>query len=234
MSEYKEAHSVSGLKGSPPGYVGYGKGGLLTEAVRKRPYTVVLLDEVEKAHPDVMELFYQVFDKGMLEDSEGRAIDFKNCVILLTSNVGSDLITRLCADPETAPALPGLAEAIRPELLKQAAFKPAFLGRLVIVPFRPIDDAAMRRIAVLKLDQIAGRVKENHGATLTYTPEVVDRIVARCTEVATGARNVDHLLTGTLLPILAQEFLARMADGEAVKVVEVGVDEVGGFRVEVS
>lgn len=232
MSEYQEAHTVSGLKGAPPGYVGYGQGGVLTEAVRRRPYAVVLLDEVEKAHPDVMELFYQVFDKGTLEDGEGRRIDFKHCVILLTSNVGSDLITRLCADPETAPVVEGLSEAIRPELV--AVFKPALLGRLVVVPYRPIDDSTMRRIVVLKLDQIARRVRANHRAAFTYDPAVVDRITARCTEVASGARNVDHLLTGTLLPALSQEVLQRMADGQPMASVHVTVDERGDFRPELS
>ena len=165
MSEYQEAHTVSSLKGSPPGYVGYGEGGVLTEAVRRRPYSVVLLDEVEKAHPDVMELFYQVFDKGMLEDGEGREIDFKNTVILLTSNAATDTMMKLCADPETAPEPEKLVEAIKPELNK--IFKPALLGRMVIVPFYPISDKVMRQIIKLQLGRIGSRLKENHGASFT-------------------------------------------------------------------
>ena len=229
MSEYQEAHSVSGLKGSPPGYVGYGEGGVLTEAVRRRPYSVVLLDEVEKAHPDVMELFYQVFDKGTLEDGEGRRVDFKHTVILLTSNVASDLIAGLTADPETAPDARGLAEAIAPEL--QKVFKPAFLGRLVVVPYRPIADAVMRRIVCLQLDRIGRRVRENHRVGFSYDDAVVDRIADRCTQVATGARNVDHLLTGTLLPALARTFLDLMAEGRAASSVRIDLDAQGDFRV---
>src|SRR5260221_564509 len=161
MSEYQEAHTVSSLKGSPPGYVGYGEGGVLTEAVRRKPYSVVLLDEVEKAHPDVMELFYQVFDKGMLEDGEGREIDFKNTVILLTSNAATDTMMKLCADPETAPEPEGLTEAIRPELIK--IFKPALLGRMVVVPYYPISDAVMKEIIRLQLGRARRRLKDIHG-----------------------------------------------------------------------
>ncbi|HEV2765568.1 MAG TPA: type VI secretion system ATPase TssH, partial [Pyrinomonadaceae bacterium] len=166
MSEYQEAHTVSSLKGSPPGYVGYGEGGVLTEAVRRKPYSVVLLDEVEKAHPDVMELFYQVFDKGQLEDGEGREIDFKNTVILLTSNTGTDVMMKLCADPDTRPEPEGLVEAVRPELLK--VFKPALLGRMVVVPYYPITDDVMRRIIRLQLGRIGARLRENHGAEFVY------------------------------------------------------------------
>ncbi|MEP7341355.1 MAG: type VI secretion system ATPase TssH, partial [Acidobacteriota bacterium] len=193
MSEYQEAHTVSSLKGSPPGYVGYGEGGVLTEAVRRKPYSVVLLDEVEKAHPDVMELFYQVFDKGRLEDGEGREIDFKNTVILLTSNVGLDLIHKLCADPDTRPEPDGLVEAIRPELLK--VFKPALIGRMSIVPYYPIGDEVMREIIKLQLRRIAQRLDENHGAEFSYDEAVVTEIANRCKEVQSGARNVDHILT---------------------------------------
>ena len=165
MSEYQEAHTVSSLKGSPPGYVGYGEGGVLTEAVRRKPYSVVLLDEVEKAHPDVMELFFQVFDKGVLEDGEGREIDFKNCIILLTSNVGTDTIMKLCADPETKRrARKDLVEAIKPELYK--AFKPALLGRMVTVPFYPISDEILRLIIRLQLGKIKKRIADNHGARI--------------------------------------------------------------------
>ncbi len=232
MSEYQEAHTVSSLKGSPPGYVGYGEGGVLTEAVRRKPYSVVLLDEVEKAHPDVMELFYQVFDKGMLEDGEGREIDFKNTVILLTSNTATDTMMKLCADPETAPEPEGLVEAIRPELIK--VFKPALLGRMVVVPYYPISDKVMREIIKLQLARIGARLAENHGARFSYEDPVVDEIANRCKEVESGARNVDHILTRTLLPDMSNEFLTRMATGEPIARVSVAVGEGGQFRYEIS
>ncbi len=227
MSEYQEAHTVSSLKGSPPGYVGYGEGGVLTEAVRRKPYSVVLLDEVEKAHPDVMELFYQVFDKGMLEDGEGREIDFKNTVILLTSNAATDVVMKLCADPDTCPEPEGLVEAIRPELIK--IFKPALLGRMVVVPYYPISDAVMREIIVLQLGRIQQRLQHNHAAKFTYDESVINEIASRCKEVESGARNVDHILTRTLLPEMSGEFLSRMSQGEAVGNVHVSVNE-GQFR----
>lgn len=232
MSEYQEAHTVSSLKGSPPGYVGYGEGGVLTEAVRRKPYSVVLLDEVEKAHPDVMELFYQVFDKGMLEDGEGREIDFKNTVILLTSNAGSDTLMKLCADPETRPDPEGLVAALRPQLIK--IFKPALLGRMVVVPYSPIADDVMREIIKLQLSRIKDRLAANHGAAFTYDEKVVDEIASRCKEVESGARNVDHILTRTLLPEMSGEFLARMAAGQQVSRAHVSVDAGGVFRYEVS
>jgi type VI secretion system protein VasG len=232
MSEYQEAHTVSGLKGSPPGYVGYGEGGVLTEAVRRKPYCVVLLDEMEKAHPDVMELFYQVFDKGVLEDAEGREIDFKNTVILMTSNVGTDTTMKLCADPETQPDAEGLIQALRPELLK--VFKPAFLGRLIAVPYYPIADDAMRQIIELQLGRIRTRLQENNRAQFSYDDTLVTAIANRCTEVESGARNVDHILTRTLLPEISREFLARMAAGEVITKVHVSVDGEGGFRYEIS
>lgn len=232
MSEYQEAHTVSSLKGSPPGYVGYGEGGVLTEAVRRKPYCVVLLDEVEKAHPDVMELFFQVFDKGTLEDGEGREIDFKNTVILLTSNVATDTIMKLCADPETLPSPEGLTEAIRPELIK--TFKPALLGRMVVVPYYPISDSVMRRIIQLQLGRIAKRLEENHGAEFSYDEAVVNEVSSRCKEVESGARNADHILTRSLLPEMSGEFLSRMASGETIKRVHVGVGEAGQFRYEFS
>jgi type VI secretion system protein VasG len=232
MSEYQEAHTVSGLKGSPPGYVGYGEGGVLTEAVRRRPYCVVLLDEIEKAHTDVMELFYQVFDKGVLEDAEGREIDFKNTIILMTSNVGTDTIMKLCADPETRPDQHGLAEALRPDLLK--VFKPAFLGRLIIVPYFPIGDDAMRRIIELQLGRIRARLQENNRAQFTYDEALVTEVARRCTEVESGARNVDHILTRTLLPEISKEFLARMAAGEPISKVHVSVDGAGAFQYAIS
>ena len=225
MSEYQEAHTVSGLKGSPPGYVGYGEGGVLTEAVRKKPYSVVLLDEVEKAHPDVMELFYQVFDKGVLEDGEGRRIDFKNTLIILTSNLGTDLIMKVCSDEETMPDAPGLTEMLRPELLKQ--FKPAFLGRLKVVPYFPITDKNMRFIVRLKLDRIAKRMLENRNVIFKYDEELIESIASRCTEVESGARNVDHILTNTLLPDMSKELLSRMARGEQIKEVDVSLGAEG-------
>jgi type VI secretion system protein VasG len=231
MSEYQEAHTVSSLKGSPPGYVGYGEGGVLTEAVRRKPYSVVLLDEVEKAHPDVMELFYQVFDKGMLEDGEGREIDFKNTVILLTSNAATDTMMKLCADPETAPEPEKLVEAIRPELIK--IFKPALLGRMVVVPYYPIGDKVMKEIIKLQLSRIGARLAENHGAKFSYDDAVVAEIAARCKEVESGARNVDHILTRTLLPEMSGEFLSRMATGAPVSRVHVSVGDGGAFRYDI-
>ncbi len=231
MSEYQEAHTVSSLKGSPPGYVGYGEGGVLTEAVRRKPYSVVLLDEVEKAHPDVMELFFQVFDKGALEDGEGREIDFKNTIILLTSNVGSDTIMKLSADPETQPEPEALAEAIRPELLK--AFPAALLGRMIVVAYYPIGGDVLHKIIRLQLDRIARRVRANHQAEFVYGEELVKTVAARCTESASGARNVDAILTRSLLPEISREFLSRMVRGETYRRVEVGVDGTGQFRYQV-
>lgn len=232
MSEYQEAHTVSSLKGSPPGYVGYGEGGVLTEAVRRKPYAVVLLDEVEKAHPDVMELFYQVFDKGMLEDGEGREIDFKNTVILLTSNTGTDTIMKLSADPDTRPEPEGLLESVRPELLK--VFKPALLGRMVVVPYYPITDEVMREIIKLQLGRVGRRLAENHGALFSYDDSVVNEIANRCKEVESGARNVDHILTRTLLPEMSGEFLSRMAAEEPVSRVHVSVGDGGQFEYQVT
>ena len=232
MSEYQEAHTVSSLKGSPPGYVGYGEGGVLTEAVRRKPYSVVLLDEVEKAHPDVMELFYQVFDKGMLEDGEGREIDFKNTVILLTSNTGTDSIMKLCADPDTKPEPEALVEAIRPELLK--VFKPALLARMVVVPYYPISNEVMREIIRLQLGRIEARLSENHGAEFSYDETVINEIANRCKEVETGARNVDHILTRTLLPEMSGEFLSRMAGGATVGRVHVTVSADGKFQYAIT
>lgn len=231
MSEYQEAHTVSSLKGSPPGYVGYGEGGVLTEAVRRKPYSVVLLDEVEKAHPDVMELFFQVFDKGVLEDGEGREIDFKNCIIILTSNVGTDTIMKLCADPETRPTPDGIVEAVKPELHK--AFKPALLGRMVTVPYYPISDEILRLIIKLQLKKIKERISDNHGAQFSYDDSVIDTVAARCTDVDSGARNVYNILTGTLLPEMSVEVLSRMASGEGIKSVHVALGEGGKFVYDI-
>jgi type VI secretion system protein VasG len=231
MSEYQEAHTVSSLKGSPPGYVGYGEGGVLTEAVRRRPYSVVLLDEVEKAHPDVMELFFQVFDKGMLEDGEGREIDFKNTVILLTSNVGTDTLVKLCADPDTTPEPHALTESIRAELLK--VFPAALLGRMIAVAYFPIGDSVMRQIVRLQLDRIARRMRENHRARFTYSDDLVDAVAGRCREVESGARNVDAILTRGLLPELSTEFLGRMATGAAIGSVHVTVDDKGAYQYDI-
>jgi type VI secretion system protein VasG len=227
MSEFQEAHTVSTLKGSPPGYVGYGEGGVLTEAVRRRPYSVVLLDEVEKAHPDVMELFYQVFDKGMMEDGEGREIDFKNTIIILTTNAGTDTMAKLSADPETMPSPEGLVKALKPELNK--IFKPAFLGRLVIIPYLPIRDENMKVIINLKLGKIQRRIQENHKIALTYDGALVDEVAKRCTEVESGARNVDNILTNTLLPEISRQLLGRMAEGESMERIHVGVGTDGAF-----
>jgi len=227
MSEFQEAHTISTLKGSPPGYVGYGEGGVLTEAVRRRPYSVVLLDEVEKAHPDVLELFFQVFDKGMMEDGEGREIDFKNTVILLTSNAGTDTIMKMCSDPETMPSHEGLVKSFKPEL--DNIFKPAFLGRLVIVPYFPIQDEILKQIITLKLGKIQKRLSENHRIQLQYDDALINEVAARCTEVESGARNVDNILTNTLLPDISRRILGRMAEGGKVGDIRVGVGEDGSF-----
>jgi type VI secretion system protein VasG len=234
MSEYQEAHSVSGLKGSPPGYVGYGEGGVLTEAVRRNPYSVVLLDEVEKAHPDVLELFFQVFDKGVMDDAEGREIDFRNCVIILTSNVGSQQIMQACLNkaPEDVPSADVLAEALRPVLYKH--FKPAFLGRMKVVPYYAITDDVLEKIIRLKLDRIGARVGTNHKAAFDYDTKLVEAVLARCTEVDSGARNVDHILNGTLLPQVAEEVLARMAVGDAIGRIKVSAAKNGDFKYTVS
>ena len=227
MSEFQESHTVSTLKGSPPGYVGYGEGGVLTEAVRRRPYSVVLLDEVEKAHPDVLELFYQVFDKGMMEDGEGREIDFKNTIIILTSNACTDQMMKLCADKETMPSPEGIIKAMRPELNK--IFKPAFLGRMVLIPYYPIREDSLKLIIELKLGRIRKRIEENHKIRLTYEPALVDTVATRCTEVESGARNVDNILTNTLLPDISRQLLGRMAEGEKVTSIHVGVGADGAF-----
>jgi type VI secretion system protein VasG len=228
MSEFQEPHTVSTLKGSPPGYVGYGEGGVLTEAVRRRPYSVVLLDEVEKAHPDVLELFFQVFDKGVMDDGEGRQIDFKNTIIMLTTNAGTDTMAKLCADPETMPGADGLVKALKPELDK--IFKPAFLGRMVIIPYFPIRDEALKRIILLKLGKIKRRIQETHGVELQHDDGLVEEVARRCTEVESGARNVDNILTNTLLPEVSRMLLERMVEGERPAWIRVGIGPKGAFE----
>jgi type VI secretion system protein VasG len=222
MSEFKEEHKVSLIMGAPPGYVGYDEGGVLTEAVRRRPYGVVLLDEMEKAHPKVHDIFYQVFDKGTLRDGQGRDIDFKNTVVLMTTNAGTELIKSLCADPDTRPAPDGLRNALFEELLK--TFKPAFLGRTTIVPYYPLSDEVLGRIIALKLNKIGQRVRDNHRAAFTFSPELVETIRRRCTEVDTGARNIDHILNGSLLPELADRVLARIQDVQPFTSIHVDID----------
>ena len=232
MSEFKEEHKVSLLMGSPPGYVGYGEGGILTEAVRRRPYSVVLLDEMEKAHPGVQDVFFQVFDKGRMTDGEGRDVDFKNTVIIMTSNAGSDLISSLYADPETAPDAAGLAEALRPELAK--IFRPAFLGRVTVVPYVPLSDAIIRQIVELQLRRVGQRLHEAYRTEFSYQPTLVDAIAARCTESASGARNIEHILSRSLLPELSAELLARLADGTPIGHVSAGLDDTGAFQYLIS
>jgi type VI secretion system protein VasG len=233
MSEYQEAHSVSGLKGSPPGYVGYGEGGVLTEAVRRNPYSVVLLDEVEKAHSDVLELFFQVFDKGVLDDAEGRQIDFRNTIIILTSNAASSQIMQACLNKPASerPNPEQLAEMIRPSLMKH--FKPAFLGRLTVVPFYPIDDEVLANIIRLKLERIRARMAANHGALFQYDEALVNAVLARCTEVDSGARNVDTILNGTLLPEIADNVLAAMAAGGGIRQIKVSATKGGKIKYAV-
>ena len=225
MSEFQEAHTVSTLKGAPPGYVGYGEGGVLTEAVRRKPYSVVLLDEIEKAHPDVHEIFFQVFDKGVMEDGEGRSIDFRNTLILLTSNVGTDLIMSMCRDPELMPEIEEIAKALREPLLK--VFPPALLGRLIVIPYLPLSDEVMKSIIKLQLGRIAARVTERHGVPFTYSQAVVDLISSRCNEPESGGRMVDAILTNTMLPDISGALLGRMLSGEPVMCVHVGVDDAG-------
>jgi type VI secretion system protein VasG len=227
MSEFQEAHTVSTLKGAPPGYVGYGEGGVLTEAVRRRPYSVVLLDEIEKAHSDVHEMFYQVFDKGNMEDGEGRSIDFKNCIIILTSNAATETLMKLTADPETMPDSEGLAVAIKPELNK--IFKPAFMGRMMVVPYFPVRDEALKKIVRLKLSKIQRRIQENHKITMDVDEAVVEEVAKRCTEVESGARNVDNILSNTMLPEISRQVLARMAEESPMEKVTVGVGPDGRF-----
>lgn len=232
MSEFKEEHKVSLLMGSPPGYVGYGEGGILTEAVRRKPYSVILLDEMEKAHPGVQDVFYQVFDKGTMKDGEGRDIDFKNTVIIMTSNAGTDVIKKICSDPDTTPEPEDFLEAIFPELLK--TFKPAFLGRCALIPYYPLPDHVIRKIIGLKLGKIGKRVEENYNARFSYAEELVQLIADRCKEVDTGARNIDHILTKSLLPDLSSELLSRLAESKSIGSVKVVVTPQQEFAFEIA
>jgi type VI secretion system protein VasG len=232
MTEFKEEHKVSLLMGSPPGYVGYGEGGVLTEAVRRRPYSVILLDEMEKAHPGVQDIFFQVFDKGNMKDGEGRDIDFKNTVIIMTSNAATDLIVRLCADPDTMPDAAGLAEALMPELMK--TFKPAFLGRVTLVPYFPLAPDIIKKIVELQLNRVRRRVQESYGAKFLWDGGLIDTIAARCTETSSGARNVEKILSRTLLPELSAEVLSRLAEGDAIDTISVGVGPEGSFQYAIN
>jgi type VI secretion system protein VasG len=221
MSEFQESHTVSTLKGSPPGYVGYGEGGILTEAVRRRPYSVVLLDEIEKAHHDVHEMFFQVFDKGWMEDSEGRYIDFKNTIILLTSNAGTDLIMNMCKDPELMPDPESISKALREPLLK--VFPPAFLGRLVTIPYYPLSDSMLGEIIKLQLNRVKKRVEMNHKVPFNYDDSAVKLIVSRCNEVDSGGRIIDAILTNTILPKVSIEYLTRLSEGRPFNGVQLSV-----------
>jgi type VI secretion system protein VasG len=231
MSEFKEEHKVSLLMGSPPGYVGYGEGGVLTEAVRRKPYSVILLDEMEKAHPGVQDVFYQVFDKGTMKDGEGRDIDFKNTVILMTTNAGTDVIKGLCSDPDTTPDPEPFVEAIFPALLQ--TFKPAFLGRLTIIPYYPLAEDVIRKIVGLKLGKIAKRLADNYKAKFSYSEELVQLVADRCKEVDTGARNIDHILTRSLLPELSARMLGRLAEGKPIADVRVSISPDQNFTYEI-
>jgi len=227
MSEFKEEHKVSLLMGSPPGYVGYGEGGILTEAVRRRPYSVILLDEMEKAHPGIQDVFFQVFDKGMMKDGEGRDIDFKNSVIIMTSNAGYEMIDKLYADIETAPEPVALGETLMPELMKY--FKAAFLGRVTLVPYLPLSDGVMRQIVELQLGRIRQRLRESYRAGFDYDPALIETIAARCTETSSGARNIEKILSRTLLPELSAEVLSRLGEASPINRVWVGMDPSGAF-----
>jgi type VI secretion system protein VasG len=229
MSEFQEAHTVSTLKGSPPGYVGYGEGGILTEAVRRRPYSVVLLDEIEKAHPDVHEIFFQVFDKGWMEDAEGRFIDFKNTVIILTSNAGSDLIMSMTRDPELMPEPEAVSKALRAPLLK--VFPAALLGRLVVIPYFPLSDEMLSNIVRLQFSRVQKRITENHRVRFDYDDAAVKQIIARCTEVESGGRMIDAILTNTVLPTISQEILRRTLEAKSLSRIAITAAD-GDFRYE--
>lgn len=223
MSEYQEAHTVSTLKGAPPGYVGYGEGGVLTEAVRRRPYSVVLLDEIEKAHPDVHEIFFQVFDKGFMEDGEGRYIDFKNTVIILTTNVGSDLTLALCQDELLKPDADALAAALREPLLK--VFPAALLGRIQNIPYYPLNQEMMSAIIKLELDKVVKRIFDNHHIVMSYTDDAVQLINTRCQEIESGGRMIDSIITGHILPIISLEVLSLVGTGKKITQLNIEVKD---------
>ncbi|AEC18889.1 putative ATPase with chaperone activity [Pusillimonas sp. T7-7] len=223
MSEFQESHTVSTLKGAPPGYVGYGEGGGLTEAVRRRPYSVILLDEVEKAHPDVHEIFFQVFDKGWMEDGEGRYIDFRHTVIILTSNVGSDRMAAMCRDPEQLPSPDQLQQALRQPLLQM--FPAALLGRLIVVPYYSLPDSMLAQIVVLQLERIRARLMDNHQVQMTVQPEVIDLIVERCTEVESGGRMIDSILSNTVLPRVSRELLTAAVGAQSISAVTLAAED---------
>lgn len=231
MSEYQESHTVSTLKGAPPGYVGYGEGGVLTEAVRRKPYSVVLLDEVEKAHPDVHEIFFQVFDKGWMEDGEGRYIDFKNTIIILTSNVGSDLIMNLCADEDLKPDVEALQKALREPLLK--VFPAALLGRIQTIPYYPLSTDMMYEIIKLQLNRVKQRIHHNHGISLEYGDEVLQHIADRCQEIESGGRMIDSIITNTILPEISLEILSRVGSDDKIKEIQITALE-GNFNYKFS
>ena len=228
MSEYQEAHTVAGLKGAPPGYVGYGSGGVLTEAVRRNPYSVILLDEFEKAHPDVGELFYQVFDKGILEDSEGQEVNFKNALIIMTSNLGSEVIIDACVDNPDPPPSQELTDLIRPHL--QSHFKAALLGRMSVIPYLPLNKSEYGKIVEMKLAKIRERIMDRYNASLSYSPDVVAQIVDACEEIESGARVVDRVLNQTLLPGLSGKVLDKMATGESIQHIKIGLSPTQQFE----
>jgi len=232
MSEFKEEHKVSMLLGSPPGYVGYGEGGVLTEAARRKPYSVILLDEMEKAHPGVQDIFYNLFDKGTIKDGEGRDIDFKNTVIIMTSNAGEDAIRAIFQQVEEKPEPEVLLDNIRPHLLQY--FKPAFLGRSNVIAYYPLDDENLMKISAINMRRIEKRVQGHYGASFSYDEEVLLHIVARCQESDIGARNIEAILNRSLLPELAAECLERMANELPINSIHVGVNEEGEFSYTLS
>lgn len=232
MSEFKEEHKVSMLLGSPPGYVGYGEGGVLTEAVRRKPHSVILLDEMEKAHPGVQDIFYNLFDKGTIRDGEGRDIDFRNTVIIMTSNAAEEHIRAMCAASEEQPDPEVLMDNFRPHLLRY--FKPAFLGRTTVIPYYPLGDDDLMKISKINMRRIEKRVRSNYNASFTYDEDVLLHIVARSQEVDTGARNIENILTRSMLPQLASECLAKMAEGESINSIHVGCDEEGAFTYQIA
>ena len=223
MSEYQEAHTVSTLKGAPPGYVGYGEGGVLTEAVRRKPYSVVLLDEVEKAHPDVHEIFFQVFDKGWMEDGEGRYIDFKNTIIILTTNVGTELIMDRCHNNDEVVDIETLQKELRAPMLQ--VFPAALLGRIQVIPYYPLNDATLNKIVDLQLKRIVKRIKDNHGIALSYSNDILTLISNRCSEVESGGRMIDAILTNTVLPKISKDLLTYIIDNKTIDSIHLSISE---------